>query len=70
MTAMSTGSRVPISMLREMKKPLYPLGMSLDAKMVFNFRLKVKRMPAKGLTATDIAWVHNHHGGRGARACF
>jgi hypothetical protein len=27
-------------------KPLYPPGTSLDVKMVFNFRLKVKRMLA------------------------
>ena len=52
---MATGSRIHVSMLREMMKPLHPPGTSLDAKLVFNFRLKIKRMLQKGIV--DLA----HH---------
>ena len=30
-------------------KPIYPEGTSLDAVLVFNFRLKIKRMLASGV---------------------
>ena len=54
LTVMKTGTKVPTSTLRELMKPLYPPGFSLDAKHIFNFRLKVKRMISSGI-ADDIA---------------
>ena len=36
MTVLSTGTKVPTAMLREMMKPLYPPGTSLDWSLVFN----------------------------------
>jgi hypothetical protein len=53
LSVMSTGVRVPVSMMREMMKPLFPEGTSLDSKLIFNFRLKIKRMLAKG--SIDLA---------------
>jgi hypothetical protein len=44
LAVMETNSRVPTNMLRELMRPLYPVGTSLDAKLIFNFRLKLKRM--------------------------
>jgi hypothetical protein len=46
LSVMGSGSRVPIKMLRNLMRPLYPPGTSLDARMVFNFSLKLKRMLA------------------------
>jgi hypothetical protein len=48
LAVMATGTRVPTSMLREMMKPLFPEGTSIDSVLIFNFRLKIKRMLAKG----------------------
>ena len=41
-----TGSRVAIGMLRNLMKPLFPAGASMDSKLVFDFRLKIKRLLA------------------------
>ena len=46
MATLNTNVSVSTSLLREMMKPLYPPGTSLDAKLIFNFRLKIKRMIA------------------------
>jgi hypothetical protein len=46
MTVLSTGTKVPTAMLREMMKPLYPPGTSLDWSLIFNFVVKVRRMMA------------------------
>ncbi|KAG7348238.1 hypothetical protein IV203_027832 [Nitzschia inconspicua] len=35
-------------MLRRLVRPLYPPGTSLDSELLFNIRLKIKRMLAKG----------------------
>jgi hypothetical protein len=50
LSVMNTGSRVPIGMMRDLLRPIFPPGTSLDAnsKLVWNFRLKAKRMLAKG----------------------
>lgn len=48
LSVMATGTKVPIPMLRQMMKPLFPDGTSLDSKLIFNFRLKIKRMLDKG----------------------
>jgi hypothetical protein len=49
LSVMSTGSRVQTSLLRDMMRPLYPPGTALDAMLIFNFRLKIKRMLQKGI---------------------
>ncbi len=36
-------------MLRGLMKPMYPLGTSLDAQMVFNFRMKIKSLLKNGV---------------------
>ncbi|KAG7341543.1 hypothetical protein IV203_023495 [Nitzschia inconspicua] len=48
LTVMATGQRMPPEMLRRLVRPLYPPGTSLDSKLLFNIRLKIKRMLAKG----------------------
>ncbi|KAG7346548.1 hypothetical protein IV203_005616 [Nitzschia inconspicua] len=45
---MATGQRIPVEMLRRLVRPLYPPGTSLDSQLLFNIRLKIKRMLAKG----------------------
>jgi len=42
LAVMETNSRIPTNMLRELMRPLYPVGTSLDAKLIFNFRLKLE----------------------------
>ena len=49
LAVMKTEEKIPIGMLRELLRPLYPPGTSLDCKLMFNFRLKAKRMLAAGL---------------------
>ena len=49
LSVMHTGKRVPIDMMRDLMRPLFPPGTSLDAQLVFNFRLKSKRMLADGM---------------------
>ena len=49
LAVMASGERVPIPMLRQMMKPLYPEGTSLDSRLIFNFRMKIKRMLACGV---------------------
>ena len=46
LSVMESGTRVPIRLLRDLMRPLYPPGTSLDSQMIFNFRLKVKRLLA------------------------
>ncbi len=46
LSVMETGSRVPVDMMRDLMRPLFPPGTSLDFQLVFNFRLKLKRMLA------------------------
>ncbi|KAG7373066.1 hypothetical protein IV203_033790 [Nitzschia inconspicua] len=47
LTVMSPGQRVSAGMLRGLVRPLYPPGTSLDSKLLFNIRLKIKRMLAR-----------------------
>ena len=49
LTMMSKPTKVPTATLREHMKDLCPPGTALDAQMVFNFRLKVKRMIDNGI---------------------
>ena len=50
LTLMTTGKKkIDAATLRGLIRPLYPEGTSLDATMIFNFRLKVKRMLNKGI---------------------
>ena len=49
LAVMSSGERVPTAMMRQLMKPIYPEGTSLDAVLVFNFRLKIKRMLSSGV---------------------
>ena len=49
LSVMHTGKRVPIEMMRDLIRPLFPPGTSLDARLVFNFLLKSKRMLADGM---------------------
>jgi hypothetical protein len=42
MTLLGTGTYVPTSLLREMMLPMYPSGTSLDSRLIFNFRVKMK----------------------------
>jgi len=49
LAVLSTGTRVPVVTLREMMRPLFPEGTSLDCQLIFNFRLKIKRMLDKGI---------------------
>ncbi len=42
LAVMESNSRIPTNMLRELMRPLYPVGTSLDAKLIFNFRLKLE----------------------------
>ncbi|KAG7370749.1 hypothetical protein IV203_019319 [Nitzschia inconspicua] len=48
LAVMATGHRIPVEMLRRLVRPLYPPGTSLDSQLLFNIRLKIKRMLAKG----------------------
>ena len=48
-TVIRTETRVPVATLREMIRPLYPPGTALDAQLIFNLRLKIKRMIKQGL---------------------
>ncbi|KAG7347922.1 hypothetical protein IV203_016627 [Nitzschia inconspicua] len=48
LAVMATGQRIPVEMLRRLVRPLYPPGTSLDSQLLFNIRLKIKRMLAKG----------------------
>ncbi|KAG7343955.1 hypothetical protein IV203_021963 [Nitzschia inconspicua] len=45
---MAAGQKISNGMLRDLVRPLYPPGTSLDSKLLFNIRLKIKRMLAKG----------------------
>ena len=42
-------NKVDTPLLREMIKPLFPPGTSLDSKLIFNFRTKIRRMLMKGI---------------------
>ncbi|KAG7341180.1 hypothetical protein IV203_029274 [Nitzschia inconspicua] len=53
LTVMATGQRIPTGLLRDLIRPLYPPGTSLDTQLLFNFRVKrhlfanhiIKRFP-------------------------
>ncbi|KAG7373178.1 hypothetical protein IV203_033902 [Nitzschia inconspicua] len=42
------GQRIPTGLLRDLVRPLYPPGTSLDTQLLFNFRVKLKRMLTRG----------------------
>lgn len=48
LTVMATGQRIPTGLLRDLIRPLYPPGTSLDTQLLFNFRVKLKRMLTRG----------------------
>ena len=57
LAVMASGERVSAPMLRQMVRPLYPKGTSLDSGLLFNFRLKIKRMLAKGIVDLEAHTV-------------
>ena len=61
LSIMATGERIPTNLLREMIRPLYPPGTSLDSKLIFNFRLKVERMLKSGEVDTNSSTITEDH---------
>ena len=43
-SVIGTGTKVPTATLREMMKPLFPPGHSLDCQTIFNVRLKIIKL--------------------------
>jgi len=49
LSVLMTKVKVNNKLLRQLMKPLFPAGTSLDSKLVFNFRLKMQRIIEAGL---------------------
>ncbi len=48
LSVIATKKKIPVGMLRELVRPLFPPGHSLDAQTLFNFRLKINRLLKNG----------------------
>jgi hypothetical protein len=46
LTVLNTNQKVPLSLMRELVRPLFPSGHSLNAQFLLNFRRKAERMLA------------------------
>jgi hypothetical protein len=57
MSLLSAGTYVPTSLLREMMVPLYPQGTSIDSKLIFNFRVKMRLFMARSTESVNTLTV-------------